>query len=55
MPQYRISIRIEKKELPTPYTIKIINIMFLRNAKRQVKNSSEEKTIYHLHDKTYKH
>jgi prophage maintenance system killer protein len=53
MPQYRITARIERKDLPTPYTIKIINIMFLRNAKRQVKNSSGEQTIYHLHDKTY--
>jgi prophage maintenance system killer protein len=54
MPQYRIAIRIERKDLPTPYAIKIINKMFLRNAKRQVKNSSGERTIYNMHDKTYK-
>ncbi len=53
MPQYRINLRIDRKDLPTPYTIKIINKMFLKNAKKEVKNSKGEKTIYNMHDKTY--
>ena len=42
-------IKITKDELPTPYAIKQTNLTFLMNAKKGVKNSKGEKTIYHLY------
>lgn len=48
-----IKVKIYRHELPTPYTIKQINLMFLLNAKRGVKSSTGELTVYHLYDRSY--
>lgn len=49
----RIRRRISKKDLPDPYTIKYINLMFLQNAKRERKSSTGEVTEYLLHGMTF--
>ena len=45
----RIKRNILKKDLPDPYTVKYINLMFLQNAKRERKSSTGEVTEYLLH------
>ena len=49
----RIKRNILKKDLPDPYTVKYINLMFLQNAKRERKSSTGEVTEYLLHGMTW--
>ena len=49
----KIRRNISKNNLPDPYTIKHINLMFLQNAKRERKSSTGEATEYLLHGMTW--
>ena len=49
-----IKIKIQKKDLLSAEAIININIMFLINARKGVKNKKGEKAIYELHGKTHK-
>ena len=46
-------IKIRKKDLPTVYAIKQINLTFLMDSKKGVKDSSGTRAVYHLLGRSY--